>query len=249
MSAGRPALRCPACGHAEPDVGSDAVSCGACGSSWPVRGGILCFQREFDDYSENYDRIAADDLVEEKTPAVVKQDLAELIFPRAGGVVCDLGCGDGFVLRRIEADAKIAVDIALAYLELLPDDVLRLWSRVENVPLADASVDTVVCTDVLEHVLDAGPLAAEIDRLLAPGGRALLAFPFEQDLGVYDLPEYRRKYAKYKYVHVRSIDDHLVRDLFPGYDVRFEQLITSGMPLMEFKPFPIKLVELVRSGD
>jgi len=216
---------------------------------FPVRDGVGCFVRAFDDYTENYDLIAADDLSEPKTPPVVKQVFTQLVQERARGVICDLGCGDGYVIRRLsDHERRIAVDLAFAYLRLLPGDTTALWSTVEDVPLRSGSVDTIVCTDVIEHVLDATLLAGEIDRLLGPGGQALLAFPFEQDLGVYDLPEYKAKYGKYKYVHVRSIDDALIAELFPGFEVRSEHLITAGMAAMEFEPYAIKFVELARRG-
>jgi SAM-dependent methyltransferase len=240
-------LRCPACRRGGLDAEGGELACDSCSATFPVSNGVLCFQRAFDDYSENYDRIAADDLAEPKTPAVVKRVFTALVAERARGVVCDLGCGDGYVIRRAPGDARIAVDIARAYLDRLPPEILRIWSRVEDVPLRSGSVDTIICTDVLEHVLDAKPLAEEIARLLRRGGQALVAFPFEQDLSVYELPEYRRRYGKYKYVHLRSIDDALIDSLFPDLERRFEHLITEGMPLMEFKPFPIKFIQLVKT--
>lgn len=248
LGSGLALLECPSCRNAELSLRNDgtAVSCAGCGDVFEVRDGVLCFQRQFDEYSENYDEICRDDLVEPKTPAIVKEIFAGLAVARAAGVVCDLGSGDGFVIRRVEAPLRIAADIAFPYVKRLPDEILRLWARVEDVPLRSGAADTIICTDVLEHVLDAQVLAAEIDRLLTPDGRILLAFPFEQDLSVYELPEYKAKYGKYTFVHLRSIGDGLVKELFPGFAVVFERLITEGMALMEFKPFPIKFLELRR---
>ncbi len=220
--------------------------CTQCHDAFPIRKGVICFQREFDDYSENYDKICVDDLVKPKTPSVVKRIFAQLIQERVRGITCDLGCGDGYVIQRVNSNTKIAVDIAFPYLERLPSSIMRLWGRVENVPLRSGCVDTIICTDVLEHVLDASLLASEIDRLLKPDGRALLGFPFEQDLSVYELPAYKAKYGKYKYVHLRSINDSMIAKLFPTFEVSYSHLITEGMELMEFKPYPIKFIEIVR---
>lgn len=240
-------LECPTCRTGGVRDDGRELLCRSCGDRFPVSRGIFEFQRTFDEYSDNYDRICADDLDAPKTPAVVKQVFADLIVARADGVVCDLGCGDGYVIRRVRATHRIAVDIARRYLQTLPPSIMRLWARVENVPLRAGAADTVICTDVIEHVEDATAVAAEIDRLCTDDGRVLLAFPFEQDLSVYDLPEYKAKYGKYKFVHLRSIEDGLVARLFPRFEVRAERLITEGMSLMEFKPFPIKFVELRRA--
>jgi SAM-dependent methyltransferase len=239
-------IECPTCrkGGVRPARGE--LRCSSCRDRFPIAGGIVEFQRTFDEYSENYDRICADDLEVPKTPSIVKRIFAELVLERAEGVVCDLGCGDGYVIRRVRAKYRIAVDIARSYLETLPRSILRLWARVETVPLRTAAADTVVCTDVIEHVVDAAALAGEIDRLCKEDGSVLLGFPFEQDLSVYDLPEYKAKYGKYRFVHLRSIDDELIGRLFPSFEVRAERLITEGMALMEFKPFPIKFIELRR---
>ena len=222
-----------------------ALACERCGRRYGAGGGIGAFLETVDDYVENYEQICADDLEEPKTPSVVKEIFAELVGTRAEGTICDLGCGDGYVLRRIEGERRIAVDIARRYLETLPAGVMRILSWAEDVPLKARCVDTLICTDVLEHVRNAKALALEIERLVRPGGRLLLVVPFEQDLGVYDLPGYKAKYAKYKYVHLRSIDDGMIEGLFTSFELRSTHLITEGMKFMEFKPYPIKFYELI----
>ena len=241
-------LECPNCrgGGLRLDEVAKALLCDTCLEQFPESDGIACFLRTSDEYTENYDQICADDLREPKTPDIVKRIFTDLVAERVRGKTCDLGCGDGHVLLRLEAPMKVAVDIAMAYLERLPTSILRLWSHVENVPLSSGSMDTIVCTDVIEHVLDASALAAEIDRLLAPDGQLLLAFPFEQDLGVYDLPEYKARFGKYKFVHLRTLSDYSIAGLFPGFEIRFSRLITEGMPLMMFKPYAIKFMQMVR---
>jgi len=45
-------------------------------------------------------------------------------------------------------------------------------------PVEDGSVDLVICTEVMEHVLEPKNLLAEAYRTLRPGGRLLLTVPF-----------------------------------------------------------------------
>src|ERR1700684_4097520 len=45
-------------------------------------------------------------------------------------------------------------------------------------PVAAASVDVVLCTETLEHVLETRRFLAEAARCLAPGGTLLLTVPF-----------------------------------------------------------------------
>jgi SAM-dependent methyltransferase len=51
-------------------------------------------------------------------------------------------------------------------------DADRRW------PLDDASFDAVLCTQVLEHVVDIDHTLSEIRRVLRPGGRVIITVPF-----------------------------------------------------------------------
>lgn len=52
-------------------------------------------------------------------------------------------------------------------------DLIRL-------PLKNESVDTLICTGVLEHVPQPGDAVAELYRVLKPGGRLFVETPFMQ---------------------------------------------------------------------
>ena len=50
-------------------------------------------------------------------------------------------------------------------------------ASLEALPIADASFDAVINTQVLEHVVDPAKVASELFRVLAPGGRLFLSAP------------------------------------------------------------------------
>jgi SAM-dependent methyltransferase len=105
---------------------------------------------------------------------------------RPPGVLLDVGCGDGEVMRRLERlgwralgtdpDAR-AVDAARAR----GLDARR--GHLEEVGLAEASVDAITMRHVVEHLPDPRGTLAECRRLLRPRGCLVLSTPNVRSLG------------------------------------------------------------------
>ena len=95
--------------------------------------------------------------------------------PAASGVVLDYGCGGQPYRRLLEryVTAYIGADVAAAA-GIQPDVVLTPGMPA---PLPDASVDTILSTQVLEHVYDFRAYLADCSRLLRPRGRLILSAP------------------------------------------------------------------------
>jgi SAM-dependent methyltransferase len=85
-----------------------------------------------------------------------------------GGLRLNVGSGG----RRFEVPA-INLDLLAGHEVDVRGDVLRL-------PLKDESLDSIVCTGVLEHVSDPPSAVKEIFRVLKPEGRAFFELPFMQ---------------------------------------------------------------------
>lgn len=103
--------------------------------------------------------------------------LLELLPPLAGATVLDLACGTGrYGLLAGERGARrvIALDNSLPMLTAaeLP---LRALASVEQIPLADQSVDGVICALALGHLTSLDRALAEIGRTLKQGGWALIS--------------------------------------------------------------------------
>ena len=102
---------------------------------------------------------------------------------RRGERVLDLGCGAGRFLRTLgEAGCEpVGVEIAEAALirarANAPGAELHLIAPDGDLPLEDRSIALVWCSEVIEHVADTLSLLREVERVLAPGGRALITTP------------------------------------------------------------------------
>lgn len=105
--------------------------------------------------------------------AAVKRALPDL-----HGVVLDVGCGEQPYRSLITAapgrvERYIGLDLPRAKAE--PPDLE--WDG-GIIPMPDASVDSVILTEVLEHCPDAGSVLGEIHRVLRPGGLVTFTIPF-----------------------------------------------------------------------
>ena len=122
-------------------------------------------------------RMVGEDLVEGSLRA---EALAALAAPDL--VVADLGCGAGFFTQFLaeRVTRVIAVDHSRAMLDearkTIPDgtDVELRKGELDALPLADGEVDAVIANLVLHHVPEFGAVAAEIARVLRPGGVAVI---------------------------------------------------------------------------
>jgi SAM-dependent methyltransferase len=96
----------------------------------------------------------------------------------AHGRVLDVGCGDKrFVPYCTESATQyIGLDYPTTFFGK-PENV-NVFGTALSLPFADASFDTVISFEVLEHVTNPQQMVAEIQRVLKPGGRVILTTPF-----------------------------------------------------------------------
>lgn len=115
-----------------------------------------------------------------------------LLREHARGRLLDLGCGavPYYGLYRDRIESCVCLDWPLSahaspHLDLRADLNAPL-------PIGDATMDTVLLTDVLEHVARPEPLLEEIARVLSAGGKLIVTVPF-----FYGLHEEPHDYWRY----------------------------------------------------
>ncbi len=113
----------------------------------------------------------------------------------------DVGCGTGYTLETLAGRADgFGADIApeaLAFCRQRGLDRLAL-AAAERLPYSDDSFDVLTALDVLEHLDDDLLALREWQRVLRPGGRAVLFVPAFESLwsGEDFVSQHRRRYRR-----------------------------------------------------
>lgn len=108
----------------------------------------------------------------------IQRDLSRELRKLSGRVL-DIGCGNS-PFRPLLDPARtqyqgVDVEHASSFGYRNPD-ILLYDGKV--LPFPDGTFEAALCTEVLEHVPDPGPFVSEMQRVLKPGGLAIVTLPW-----------------------------------------------------------------------
>lgn len=109
--------------------------------------------------------------------------LIELAEIKQTDKVLEVGCGAGHILEQIKDGMLFGIDISEIQIQR---SMKRLGERVElkkapgeKIPYEDRFFDKVLCSEVIEHVLEPAEVLKEISRVLKDDGILSLTIPNE----------------------------------------------------------------------
>ena len=112
-----------------------------------------------------------------------KACIARMITDVTGETICDIGCGTGVILDKIrQARPEFK---RLAGIDFAIDDAASLKgieyhaAKIEDLPFKDGEFDTVICSHVIEHILDYRIAIKELRRITAK--RLIIIVPRERE--------------------------------------------------------------------
>lgn len=110
-----------------------------------------------------------------------RRTILQIMQPRPGGVLVDVGCADGAdtmpLAERVQPGQVIGLELADQFIEparargidVHQTDITERW------PLQGASVDVVHSNQVIEHLSETDHFMREIRRVLRPDGYAIVS--------------------------------------------------------------------------
>ncbi len=103
--------------------------------------------------------------------------------------VLEVGCGQGHLTKRLE---KRGIDITGIDVNPNASDVAGsdrvIHMSAESLEFSDDEFDAIVSVHAIEHIPGLEEAAAEMARVLKPGGRALYIYPAEPIMGLFAIP-------------------------------------------------------------
>lgn len=144
--------------------------------------------------------------------------------------VLDVGCGDGFFAKLVVGHVDIGLDVSDSRMDEATG--LKVYKKLvqydgKHFPFKNNSFQTIISNCVLEHVSSLDEVVAQMYRVLAPGGTALItvmATPWEEHLfGSLFLGTSYKNYMRAKQIHLNLFSLHQWTKTFADAGFRIEK--------------------------
>jgi uncharacterized protein YbaR (Trm112 family) len=214
---------CPVC-HNDVHQQDNRLICSTCQRSYPIENGIPILLPVYENsvqqqYHQNYETIAEAFIETNKSIADNVAGRHEVLLDfigrkHIGKRVLDIGSSHALYLDKVDADFKVALDIAATYLRLIPHStgIVPIQGDAENLPLKKGFFDIIIIADILEHVLNPEELVECVKNVCHENTRIFVHIPWEEDLTPY-------LNSRYKFSHLRSFDTFYFTNLWREFSV------------------------------
>lgn len=137
-----------------------------------------------DEYSEYYKNMPEIQGSTDNSEECIEKIIQNIIPNK----VIDVGCGRGYLLNRINSHYKKKENILLYGSEIVKNQKLKKYETEENITIFEKSIediseinikfDTVICTHVLEHILNIEKAYSELKKITKK--RLIIVVPKER---------------------------------------------------------------------
>lgn len=139
--------------------------------------------------------------------------------------ILDMGCGTNRIIQDLPN--AVAADISFSRVNYLKrTNRYRTVSDINHIPFKDEAFDTVICSQVIEHILKNDKVFKELNRVMKKGGTLLLGTPD------YDKTTWRLIEAIYKLILSNAYGDQHITKY--GRKMLFNTLKQNGFDILGY---------------
>ncbi len=117
----------------------------------------------------------------------ILKKMIDLCKPNSNKKIADIGCGEGFLLKKILTGEKIVgIEISITALKRAKkilktrNDINLIQGDAQKLPIPNDYFDIILCSEMLEHVPDTRIVLNEFNRILNKSGILVVCIPNEK---------------------------------------------------------------------
>jgi ubiquinone/menaquinone biosynthesis C-methylase UbiE len=155
----------------------------------------------------------------------VREMLALQVSPNTFRIL-DIGCGRGWVAEEFIPQKKQVISLDIS--KKNPSQINKKhYDEKFNVPIVgdsfslpfiSYSVDCIIASEVIEHVIDPESFIEELFRVLKKGGKLIISTPYREEIRYYLCIHCNKKSPVNGHLH--SFDERSLRDLYKKNDLK-----------------------------
>lgn len=162
--------------------------------------------------------------------------LLNYLKPERGEKILDLGCSRGFYVRGLEnyTDGILGIDISKESLKAAVTSKVK-YGDITNLDFEASRFDKAYSLHTIEHIPNLRQFFSEMERVLRPGGIAVLVYPWELFRGLQailaSLRQYKNPFMARK-IHLHRLTPKKIQQLIKGTSLAHaESIFTFALGL------------------
>lgn len=197
------------------------------------------------DYKDHYKKDAEEfDYFEERTGATEHDErrVREYIIskvPKIADLILDVGCGSAWVAKTFlpKGNRIISLDISkknplTAINKYYNKNHFGVTADSFHLPFDNNSIDCVIASEIIEHVIDPAIFVNELFRVVKPGGNLIITTPYKEKIR-YALCVHCNQKTPIN-AHLHSFDENKLKSLYNRNDLDEFEWKAFGNKLLIF---------------
>lgn len=146
--------------------------------------------------------------------------ILKYLNPQPDERILDIGCNKGLMIKKIKRYSNNATGIDInseAIKKAVTSNIIEMDGAQMSFP--SNSFDKIYSAHTIEHVPDLNKFIKEIERVLRPGGRVLLVYPFELLRGsstLFTSLFICKNFSAARKIHLHRLTPNKIKELVSG---------------------------------
>lgn len=170
----------------------------------------------------------------------LQQSIASYINIKPTITILDIGCGNGWVAKKFSGKGcnVISIDISLTNTSRIKKQVpnnnhIAIVADVYNLPIKENSVDYVIASEIMEHVINPKLFIESLYKVLNDNGELIITTPYNEVIE-HSLCIHCNKKTP-KSAHLHSFNEKNITQYIPNHIAKYDSFGIHNLAFIKLK--------------